>query len=271
MFNIRIKIKPLIVSIAVGLLLTQSVFAATYTVKQGDSLWSISQKYGTTYCSLISMNGLNSTVIYPGQVLQVPGSDNTYTVQKGDSLYLIALKYGVTVDALKSANGYNSDIIYPGQVFVIPTANTNDTNADRNYQNVSRGALDRGVIPYSNEDVDLLARLITAEADGEPYNAKVAVGAVVVNRVKSNIFPDTIKDVIYQVDEYGNYQFTPVLNGWINKPAPADAISAARDALRGVDPTNGALYYFDQSSTNAWLWSLPIAARIGNLVFSYAK
>ncbi|ABY92718.1 cell wall hydrolase [Thermoanaerobacter sp. X514] len=267
MFNIHIKVKPLIASVIGGLFIFQSIFAATYTVKPGDTLWGISQKYGTTYTKLMSLNGLQSTVIYPGQVLQVPGSDNTYVVQKGDSLYLIALKYGITVDMLKSANGYKSDIIYPGQVFIIPR----DTSSNRTYQDVSRGSIERGVIPYTKEEFDLLARLVTAEADGEPYQAKVAVAAVVINRVKSGIFPNTIKDVIYQVDAYGNYQFTPVLNGWINRPASADAISAARDALSGVDPTNGALYYFDQSSTNAWLWSLPIAARIGNMVFCYGR
>jgi spore germination cell wall hydrolase CwlJ-like protein len=269
MSNLRIKIKPLIASVIAGLFLTQSVFAATYTVLPGDSLWKISQKFGTSYNQIMSLNGLNDVIIYPGQVLQVPGNDDTYTVQKGDSLYLIAVKYGITVDSLKAANGYYNDIIYPGQVLIIP--NDTEQTGKRTTPIVSRGSINRGVISYTNDDLDLLARLITAEAGGVSYKAKIAVGAVIVNRVKSGKFPASIKDVIYQVDSNGYYQFTPVENGWINKPATADSISAAREALSGTDPTNGSLYYFDDSATNGWLWSLPVAARIDNMVFSYAR
>ncbi|MDK2805349.1 MAG: N-acetylmuramoyl-L-alanine amidase [Thermoanaerobacterium sp.] len=267
-----IKVKPLIASLAAALLFSQSAFAATYTVKHGDSLYKIGLKYGTTYNQIMKLNNLYDTVIYPGQVLVVPGSDNTYTVQKGDSLYLIAMKYGTTVDAIKSVNGLTGDMIYPGQVFVIPSSGTTSTSSSiRNSVNVNRGSINRGVISYTNDDLDLLARLINAEAGGEPHQAKVAVGAVIVNRVKSGIFPNSIKGVIYQVDSNGYYQFTPVENGWINVPATPDSISAARDALNGVDPTNGALYYFDNSNTNQWLWSLPVALRVGNMVFSYAR
>lgn len=272
MFKKCIKVKPLIASVAVTLMLSQSAFAATYTVKPGDSLYKIGLNYGTTYNQIIKLNNLNDTVIYPGQVLVVPGNDNTYTVQKGDSLYLIAVKFGTAVDALKSVNGLTGDMIYPGQVFVIPGNGTGSTaSATKNYQEVNRGSISRGVISYTNEELDLLARLINAEAGGESYKAKVAVGAVIVNRVKSNKFPNSIKDVIYQVDNNGYYQFTPVENGWINKPATTDSINAAREALSGNDPTNGALYYFDDSATNQWLWSLPVAARIDNMVFSYAR
>jgi len=271
MFGIHIKVKPLIFSVIAGLFIVQSVFAATYTVKTGDTLWGISKNYNTSYTNLMSMNNLKSTIIFPGQVLKVPGYDNSYIVQKGDSLYLIALKYGISVETLKVANGYKSDIIYPGQIFIIPQNSSTSVSTSITNTSVSRGSVERGVIYYTKDDLDLLARLVMAEADGEPYNAKVAVAAVVVNRVKSNIFPNTIKDVIYQVDSWGNYQFTPVLNGWINKTASSESINAAREALSGADPTNGALYYFDQSSSNAWLWSLPIAVRIGNMVFSYSK
>jgi len=125
-----------------------------------------------------------------------------------------------------------------------------------------------GTIPYTQSDLDLLARLITAEADNQPYVAKVAVGAVVVNRVKDSRFPNTISGVIYD-KSYGYYQFTPVMNGMINKPASQEALRAAYDALNGVDPTNGALYFFDNTATNKWLWSKPIALRSGIMVFAY--
>lgn len=125
-------------------------------------------------------------------------------------------------------------------------------------------------VAYTAGEEDLLARLITAEADGEPFAAQVAVGAVVLNRVKSPLFPGTIGGVIYEIDPAtGAYQFTPVLNGWIDNPASASGIAAARDALAGWDPTGGALYYFDTTAGNYWLQSLPVAIVIGDLQFAY--
>ncbi|MHC1724298.1 MAG: cell wall hydrolase [Aminipila sp.] len=120
----------------------------------------------------------------------------------------------------------------------------------------------------SNNDVDLLARLITAEAQGEPYEAKVAVGAVVINRVKSGLWANTIKGVIYQ-NINGYYQFTPVVNGWINKPAESESIKAAEAAMNGVDPTNGAQFYYDDKATNAWILSKPVALQIGHMIYAY--
>lgn len=113
-----------------------------------------------------------------------------------------------------------------------------------------------------------MARLITAEAGGEPYDAKVGVGAVVWNRVQSPLFPNTIPGVIYQVVN-GLYQFDPVQNGWINYPATAECIRAAEDALAGVDPTHGALYFYDPTAESWYIRSLPVACVIGNLTFAY--
>jgi hypothetical protein len=122
--------------------------------------------------------------------------------------------------------------------------------------------------PRTEDELDLLARLITAEAQGEPYDTKVAVGAVVMNRVKSGEFPNTIKEVIYQnIDGY--YQFTPVVNGWIDKPAHSDCLQAAKEAIGGKDPTNGALFFYSNRSTNPWLLAKPIAFKSGNMNFAY--
>lgn len=119
-----------------------------------------------------------------------------------------------------------------------------------------------------SEDLDLLARLITAEAQGEPFEAQVAVGAVVMNRVKSSDWPNTIKGVIYQkIGEY--YQFTPVVNGWINKPAQPEAIEAAKAAMKGSDPTNGAQFYYDDKCTNEWILAKPVSLRVGHMIFAY--
>ena len=156
-------------------------------------------------------------------------------------------------------------MIYPGQQLVIPGASAGQTTQS-SAQSSSNTA--KAVVSYTAADLDLLARLITAEAEGEPYNAKVAVGAVVINRMKDSRFPNTLSGVVYE-RSYGYYQFTPVLNGFINKPASEDSKKAAYEALHGADPSNGAFYYFDTSATNQWLWSKPLAAKIGKLVFVY--
>lgn len=117
-------------------------------------------------------------------------------------------------------------------------------------------------------DVDLLARLIMAEAQGEPYDAKVAVGSVVMNRVKSGAFPDTISQVIYQ-EINGHIQFTPVANRWIDKPANADCIKAAKEAMAGADATNGALFYYDTTTTNSWILEKKVSIQLGNMIYAY--
>ncbi|MCB2294199.1 cell wall hydrolase [Clostridium algoriphilum] len=125
-----------------------------------------------------------------------------------------------------------------------------------------------GVIKYSNSDVDLLARLITAEAVGEGHDAMLSVGAVVVNRVQSSQYPNSISTVINQKSK-DYYQFTPVQNGMINKAASKAAIEAANEALKGTDPTKGALYFYDNTVSNKWLTSKPVSTSIGNLTFAF--
>lgn len=116
---------------------------------------------------------------------------------------------------------------------------------------------------YSNgtSDVQLLARAINGEARGEPYEGQVAVGAVILNRVKSPSFPNTIAGVIYEPGA-----FTAVSDGQINVPIAENStiVKAARDALNGWDPSGGALYYFNPSTaTNKWIWSRPLIKTIG--------
>ncbi len=100
------------------------------------------------------------------------------------------------------------------------------------------------------------------------HDAMLSVGAVVVNRVQSSQFPSNISSVINEVCD-GSYQFTPVKNGMINKVASKAATSAAYQALKGTDPTNGALFFFDNTVTNKWLTSKPVATTLGNLIFAY--
>ena len=117
---------------------------------------------------------------------------------------------------------------------------------------------------YSDADVALLARLIYGEARGESYVGQVAVGAVVLNRVKSSSFPNTISGVIYQ-----KYAFTAVADGQINLSPNATAKKAAQDALNGWDPSYGSLYYYNPKvATSSWIFSRPTVVTIGNHVFA---
>ena len=111
----------------------------------------------------------------------------------------------------------------------------------------------------SGSQVDLLARLISAEARGEPYSGQVAVGAVVLNRIKHPSFPNTLSGVIYQ-----SGAFTCITDGQFNQPVAESAYRAARDALNGVDPSGGAIYYFNPSTaTSSWIWSRLLITVIG--------
>jgi LysM repeat protein len=252
-----------------GLFIAPGVsYSATHTVSPGESLYAISRDYGITLNSLMEANGIQSSLIYPGQQLYVPetssGSGTSYIVKAGDTLYGIGLQFGVDYTKIMSANGLYDSIIYPGMTLTIPAV-TSASTADLRSSNVSRGGYFQRP---SLEDASLLARLITAEAGGEPYEGMVAVGAVVLNRVASSDFPNSIQDVIYQYGD-GTYQFEPVQNGRINLPASSDCINAAMDALNGWDPTNGALYFFANYVKSSWLWSRPLSTIIGNHVFTY--
>lgn len=111
----------------------------------------------------------------------------------------------------------------------------------------------------NSSNLNLLSRLIYGEARGEPYTGQVAVGAVVLNRVKSSSFPNTIAGVIYQ-----NGAFDVVSDGQINLVQNSTAKKAAQDALNGWDPSYGAIYYFNpNTATNKWIWSRPVTVTIG--------
>ena len=116
----------------------------------------------------------------------------------------------------------------------------------------------------SEDDIDLLAHLIHAEARGEPYQGQVAVGAVILNRVKSELFPNTVASVIYQPGQY-----EVVANGQINLTPDPSSLEAAREAAAGEDPTGGALFFFAPAKTsNAFLWSRALKVVIGNHRFT---
>lgn len=123
-----------------------------------------------------------------------------------------------------------------------------------------------GIVSSAEEgdaDYQLLARIISAEARGEPYEGQVAVGAVVLNRVEHPSFPDSVAGVVYQ-----SGAFTAITDGQIDEPVADSAYRAARDALNGWDPSGGALYYYNPDKTsNAWMHARPVILRIGAHLF----
>ncbi len=131
-------------------------------------------------------------------------------------------------------------------------------------QTLAKLGISIGTVPEANEaNVSLLARIISAEARGEPYEGQVAVGAVVLNRVEHPSFPDTLSGVIYQPGA-----FTAITDGQFNEPIAESAYRAARDALNGLDPSGGAIYYYNPDKTsNQWIRTRPVIKRIGDHLF----
>jgi len=228
--------------------------AINHTVQRGETVWLISQQYGSSVAAISKANNLaNASLIYPGQVLVIP---NKHRVAPGETLWLISQRYGSTVAAIAGASGVtNTALIYPGQILTIPGEGS------------SAPAPSSPIINISAAERDLLARLVRAEAGGEPYLGQVAVAATVLNRVKDPRYPNTVSGVIYQISG-GYYQYCPVQNGTINLPATQTAINATNDALNGYDPSLGATGFYNPSkTTNQWVRSQPVTTVIGNHIF----
>lgn len=131
--------------------------------------------------------------------------------------------------------------------------------------NLNNNMVDAASNSSSTSDLQLIARAINGEARGEPYEGQVAVGAVILNRVKDPNFPNTIAGVIYEPGA-----FTAVSDGQINVPISegSTVVKAARDAMNGWDPTGGAIYYYNpNTATNKWIWSRTTIKVIGKHKF----
>ncbi|MEA4882551.1 MAG: LysM peptidoglycan-binding domain-containing protein [Clostridia bacterium] len=277
----------LIISMAMAVVIATAASAASaaaaYTVREGDSLFLIARRFGTTSNSIRSANGLAGDWIYPGQALYIPNaspgqtqpptgstgpsvppsqSSTTYVVREGDSLYLISQRHGVSIDAIRAASGLAGDWIYPGQVLRIPSQSASRPPSSPTVP--SQPSNDR----YSASDTYLLAQLVTAEAGGEPYEGQVAVAATVLNRTRSGQYPASVSGVVFQVVDGRYYQYSPVLDGRIRNTPSASAQRAVRDAMNGSDPSYGALGFYNPTKTsNYWVRSRTITRVIGEHVF----
>lgn len=172
--------------------------------------------------------------------------------------------YGTdTAEAVKkfqSKNGLDVDgTAGPGTLKAMGLWTNTATSTSANTSDIVSRGLSR------RDDVALLARAIHAESGSEPYEGKVAVGAVILNRIKSPEFPNSLAGVIYQP-----LAFESVSNGMINNPPSAESLRAAQDALNGWDPVHGALFFWNPTKkVSKWIWSRPIIRRVGDHVFAY--
>ncbi|MDI6907450.1 MAG: cell wall hydrolase [Thermoanaerobacterales bacterium] len=181
-----------------------------------------------------------------------------YTVKDGDTLWDIGRRYRVAPNVLAMTNGVRGHLIFPGQVLTIPSGGWMD-----GVEPASAGPAGG----FTPEDVMLLARAIHAEARGESFTGKVAVGAVILNRVASPFFPKSLQEVIFE-RTHQVYQFSPVADGSIHLPPDEEAIRAALAALSGQDPTGGALFFYNpKTAQDCWIRTLPVITQIGNHVF----
>lgn len=152
--------------------------------------------------------------------------------------------YGISVAELKNINNKSNDSIKAGEKLLIPNKTV------------------------SIEDKQLMDRLVSAEAKGEPYAGKVTVATVILNRVDSKSFPNTIKEVIYQRVN-GNYAFTPVKNGTIKQPADKLSIKAVEEAIANRAQGKGSLYFYNpKTATSKWILSREVTVTIGNHRFA---
>lgn len=260
MHSRRLILVPLL---AAALLVSAVPGAAQgYIVQPGDTLYKIAQRFDTTVDRLRQANNLwHTSEIWAGTWIALPsGLRNTYTVRPGDTLYLISQKLGTTVDQLRQANNlWGTNLIWAGQILAVPGRSQTPPPAPAPQAPSHQ--------PFSASDLDLLARLVTAEAEGESYAGQVAVAATVLNRLNDPRYPNTVHGVIFQYVN-GLPQFSPVEDGRIYLPATPSAREAVSDALKGWDPSNGALGFFNPTKTsNGWVRRQPVTATIGNHLF----
>ncbi len=214
-----------------------------------DAVSVLEKEFGSDAASLAS----GSSAAAP-RVEKPKQQDQTnyisYRVVKGDSLYEIARFFGTIVAALMEINELKTTTIRVNQVLLVP----------------DNGAKEYPVgLWLTDQEVQWIAQMIHAEARGEPYLGQVAVGAVIINRVKSPKFPNTVKDVLFQ-----DGAFQPIRNGTFYQAASEQAYRAALEALNGHDPTNGALFFFNPSiSKDRFMHSRTPAITIGQHRFTY--
>ncbi|XJZ26645.1 cell wall hydrolase [Bacillota bacterium Lsc_1132] len=192
---------------------------------------------------LVIATGLMLTMSVGVLTTQSEAATN-YQVKSGETYWKVASKFGVSVLELKKVNTATNNMLIAGQNLVIPNST------------------------ISFADKELIAKLVHAEAKGEPYAGKVAVATVVLNRVASPDFPNTVREVIYQ-KAGGHYAFTPVQNGTINEAPDAASRAAVNEALAFRGQGNGSLFFYNpKTAVSKWVFSREVTVTIGNHRFA---
>ncbi len=217
--------------IAIALLMLSTILFLSYNIffrEDSNTSYALS-KYGSRSDEVRQIQTkLKRWGYYNGSVDGIYGSQTLSAVKWFQS------KNGLSVDGIAGTKTLNAMGIY----------SSSNTNTAAN----------------SGSDLNLLSRLVYAESRGEPYTGQVAVASVVLNRVKSSSFPNSVAGVIYQ-----SGAFSVVSDGQINLSPNATAKKAAQDAINGWDPSYGAIYYFNPNTAkSAWIWSRPLTVVIGN-------
>ncbi|MBE3575710.1 MAG: LysM peptidoglycan-binding domain-containing protein [Firmicutes bacterium] len=253
-----------------------------YSVQPGDTLFLLAQRFGVDAARIRQVNAMSGSDLWPGQRLIIPWQTNLppqpappppipapapgrsgvtiaylYVVQWQDTLYTVAARVGENASQLAALNRLSSADLIPGQVLLVDAPTTG-------WESLQKIQVPAG---WSLADFHKLARITYAEAGGEPYVCQQAVASVILNRIRSPLFPNTLDGVLQQP-----WQFEAYANGWYDQATPMGfTYTAVLDALWGNDPTHGALYFYDPAhTTNAFLLSLPKALVAGNLVFAWA-
>ncbi|WP_100404867.1 cell wall hydrolase [Bacillus solitudinis] len=184
------------------------------------------------------------TFMFLSNQQQVSAQATTHIVKQGESFYSLSQRYGQPVAAIKRINSKTNNSLKIGERLTIPTS-------------------------ISSQERQLLAKLVYAEAKGESYAGKVAVATVILNRVDSKTFPDSVRGVVYEVSPSGHYAFSPVKDGAINNSPDTEARKAVNEAISFRGQGSGSLYFYNpRTATSGWVATRQQTVVIGNHVFA---
>ena len=246
------KTKLALIAAACGLTLTATVVAVKVAPQTGITVpFAQEERVEFAESAAILKQGSQG-----GEVKEVQRRLKLWGYYKGEADGVFGAGTRSAVIAFQKKNGLKAD-------GVVGKSTYKALGMESSYQALVNNVAN-GVGGYSSSDVYLLAKTIYAEGRGEPYTGQVAIGAVVMNRVRNSAFPNTVSGVVYQ-----KHAFTAVTDGQINLTPDDTAMRAARDAINGWDPTGGALYYYNPAvATSAWIFDRQTITVIGRHVFA---
>lgn len=243
-----------------AVLLVGTASAIDYRVRSGDTLGEIAARFGVTVDQLRSANGISGSTIHVGQVLTIPGDTIVHVVRQGEALWEIALKHRVTAAEIMRANNLSSDLIHPGNRLIIPAAPAGGSSPS-----TGGGATGNTVHSVSQQELEVLARIVKGECPPDvPWEGKVAVAAVVLNRVERPGYPKSVAGVAHQPLQFSCYNANERARLYYGA-IPQWAWDAARAAVSGQDPSRGATHYFNPYIVKpSWAQNMRFIRRIGH-------